>query len=108
MSIIQPSLTLSQKNEISDYVNKYRSIHGSPPMLWDDTILQFSQSYSLYLLVNNLFEHSNTNKYGENILYLKEYENDFMFLFKKSIDLWYAEVSLYDFKQIELGLITKL
>jgi hypothetical protein len=97
MSITQPSLTPDQENEIAAYVNNYRAKHQAPPMVWDNTIYSFSQSWSLVLSNNNLFQHSGNQIYGENLAYFQGYGSDAMLLIKKSIDSWYNEVMKYDF-----------
>ena len=97
MSIEQANFTYSQKSELVDYVNAYRAKHNSPPMEWDETISQFAQEYSLFLVTNSLFQHSNKEGYGENLAYFQGYPNDMMTLIKKSIDLWYDEIKLYNF-----------
>jgi len=48
--------------------------------------------------MNNLFEHSGSSIYGENLAYFQGYGSDTITLLKKAIDNWYNEVSLYDFK----------
>ncbi len=97
MSVDQAVFTYAQKTEITNYVNAYRAVHNSPPLVWDDTISAFAQGYSLYLVTNNLFQHSNKEGYGENLAYFQGYANDMMTLIKKSIDLWYDEIKLYNF-----------
>ncbi len=97
MSVAQAAFTYAQKIELTDYVNAYRAKHNSPPLLWDDTISAFAQEYSLYLVTNNLFQHSNKEGYGENLAYFQGYPNEMMTLIKKSIDLWYDEIKLYNF-----------
>ena len=97
MSIEQAQFTYSQQIELTDYVNAYRAKHGSPPLEWDDTITQFAQEYSLYLAANSLFQHSNKEGYGENLAYFQGYPNEMMSLIKKSIDLWYDEIKLYNY-----------
>ena len=97
MSIEQAVFTNEQKLELSNYINAYRANHNSPPLEWDDTISQFAQEYSLYLVSNNLFQHSNKDGYGENLAYFQGYPNEMMSLIKKSIDLWYDEIKLYNF-----------
>jgi hypothetical protein len=92
------ALTDSQKTEITSYINKYRMLHQSPPLAWDDTITQASQNWSAYLLNNNIFQHSGNRLYGENLAYFNGYGNDIMVLLKKSVDAWYNEVKMYDFK----------
>ena len=99
MSIQQPILTSQQKNEITNYINVYRTLHQAPPFVWDDTIASFSQQWSYHLLSSNLFQHSDISVYGENLAYFKGYGNDVMVLLKKAIDSWYNEVSLYDFNK---------
>ena len=98
MSLIQPTLTQEHKNDITDYINMYRRKHGAPPIKYDDNIATFSQSWASYLASNGLFEHSTNREYGENLAYFKGYGNNVLELIKKSIDLWYEEISLYDFK----------
>jgi hypothetical protein len=97
MSITQPLLSPDQENEIVAYINNYRAKHQAPPMMWDSTIYSFSQSWSLVLSNNNLFQHSGNQLYGENLAYFQGYGSDTMLLIKKSIDSWYNEVMTYDF-----------
>ena len=97
MSVAQAAFTYAQKIELTEYVNAYRAKHNSPPLLWDDTISAFAQEYSLYLVTHNLFQHSNKEGYGENLAYFQGYPNEMMTLIKKSIDLWYDEIKLYNF-----------
>lgn len=103
MAIVQPVLTNAQKLEIINYVNAYRKAHQAPPLAWDDTIATFSQYWSYYLISNNLFQHSQTKLYGENLAWFQGYGTDVMTLIKKSIDNWYNEVSLYDFTKSEFS-----
>lgn len=86
-------------NEISNYVNKYRDLHGVPHLMWDGTIANFSQQWSNYLLANNMFAHSGTQLYGENLAYFQGYGIDMIKLIKMAIDLWYEEIKLYDFNK---------
>jgi hypothetical protein len=97
MSIQQISFTTDQKNEITNYINDYRAKHQSPPMIWDDTIASFSQQWAYYLLSNNLFQHSGSALYGENLAYFEGYGSDVITLLKKAVDNWYNEISSYDF-----------
>jgi Cysteine-rich secretory protein family len=98
MSIIQPVLTSSQITEITNYVNNYRSLNQADPLIWDDTIQSYSQDWSYYLLSNNLFQHSDTILYGENIAFFQGYGTDTMTLLKLAVDEWYNEIASYDFK----------
>ena len=97
MSVYQHKFNDEEKQEIVSHVNRYRRLHGSPDMTWDDTISVFSNSWATYLATNSLFEHSTNKTYGENLAYFQGYDSDVMALTKKSIDLWYDEIKLYDF-----------
>ena len=97
MSVYQHKFSDEEKQEIVSYVNGYRKRHGCPDMTWNDTIAVFSNSWATYLATNGLFEHSTNRTYGENLAYFQGYESDVMALTKKSIDLWYDEIKLYDF-----------
>jgi len=94
---VQPVITPVQQIEITNYVNAYRAKNQASPLVWDNTIASFAQQWSYYLASNNLFQHSGTNLYGENLAYFKGYGSDVMSLMKLSIDDWYNEISLYDF-----------
>jgi hypothetical protein len=95
----QPSLTDGQKMELTEYINQYRKAHQAPNLVWDETICTYSQTWANYLVINNLFQHSGSQLYGENLAYFKGYGNDIMTLIKLSIDLWYKEVKYYNFSK---------
>ena len=97
MSYAQPGLSSEHKQEITNYVNMYREKHQSPPLVWSDPISAFSQNWSYYLITNNLFEHSGSSIYGENLAYFQGYGTDVMTLLKKAVDDWYNEITAYDF-----------
>jgi hypothetical protein len=95
----QPPLTESQKIEITTYINQYRKVHQAPALIWDETITNYAQTWSNYLIANNLFQHSGSQLYGENLAYFKGYGSDTMTLIKLSIDLWYKEIAYYNFSK---------
>lgn len=96
--VTQPTITdFNMINEISNHVNKYREMHGVPKLVWDNIIANFSQQWSNYLLANNVFIHSGTQSYGENLAYFRGYGTNAIELIKMAIDLWYEEINLYDF-----------
>ena len=97
MSIVQVGLSIADKQIITDYVNQYRALHNAPPLIWDESIANFADNWTAYLLKNNGFYHSNNKLYGENLAYFQGYNATPVELIKKSIDLWYAEISMYDF-----------
>ena len=93
----QASLTDEQKIEITEYINQYRRAHQVSNLVLDETISSYSQTWANYLVINNLFQHSGSQLYGENLAYFKGYGNDIITLIKLSIDLWYKEVNYYNF-----------
>jgi hypothetical protein len=95
----QTSLTDEQKIDITEYINQYRKAHQSPNLVWNETISNYAQTWANYLVTNNLFQHSGSNLYGENLAYFKGYGNDVITLLKLSIDLWYKEIEYYDFSK---------
>jgi hypothetical protein len=96
MSVI---LSPDQITEITNYVNHYRGLNQAPPLVWDTTIHKFSDDWSYHLLENNVFQHSGSNLYGENLAFFQGYGKDAMVLLKLSVDAWYNEISLYDFNK---------
>jgi len=95
--LYQVPLSDIQKMEITEYVNQYRKAHQAPNLIWDETISNYAQTWSNYLINNNLFQHSGSQLYGENLAYFKGYGNDVITLIKLSIDLWYKEIAYYNF-----------
>jgi hypothetical protein len=95
----QTPLTDSQRAEIIEYINQYRKAHQAPNLIWDDNITNYSQTWANYLITNNLFQHSGSQLYGENLAYFKGYGSDVMTLLKLSIDLWYKEIEYYNFSK---------
>lgn len=97
MTLLQLLPTAQQITAITNYVNTYRAKHQSPPMTWDPTIATISQHWSYHLLSTGAFQHSDTANYGENLAQLQGYGSDLVTLYRKAIDLWYKEISLFDF-----------
>ena len=97
MPIVQVGLSVTDKQIVTDYVNQYRALHNAPPLIWDESIANFADSWSSYLLKNSAFYHSNNKLYGENLAYFQGYNATPIELIKKSIDLWYDEIRMYDF-----------
>ena len=91
------ALTDLQKQEISNYINNYRTIHQVPGLMWDDAITFSAQNWAEHLISNNQFKHSGNPLYGENIAFLKDKGTDMMTLLKLAIDNWYNEIKYYNF-----------
>jgi hypothetical protein len=83
-------------NRIVDHVNEYRRLHQAPPLVFSPVISEISQSWADHMANNNVFEHSVRSIYGENIAMTSNVGNDAMI---QSIDMFYSEVSLYDYKK---------
>jgi len=92
-----PILDQTIITEITNYINNYRKLNSAPPLKWDNTVAAFSQKWSNYLLTNHLFQHSGTQKYGENLAYFGGYGTDILTLLKLAVDMWYNEIKMYDF-----------
>jgi hypothetical protein len=99
MTIIQPILTSENIVDITDYVNQYRLKNQAPSLEWDTIVSAFSQKWSYFMTKNNVFKHSGSSLYGENISYFRGYGTDIMVLIKLAIDNWYNEISLYNFNK---------
>ena len=84
MTLLEPTLTAVQQVEISNYINALRLKHQAPAIIWDSKIYSFSQKWSSYLATNNLFQHSKSQDYGENLAYFRGYGTDIMVLLKLS------------------------
>lgn len=97
MSVSVIAITAEQKAVITRYVNVLRAKHQAPPMIWDSAIEGFSRNWANYLVKNNLFQHSDTSSFGENLAYFQGHTLDPVELIKKSIDAWYDEVKQYKY-----------
>ena len=117
-SDVSAALTITEINEITLYINTYRAKNQAPPLIWNNTIADFSRQWSHHLMTDNLFQHSGTTLYGENLASFqgmgqrdevlqqlspeqaplaRDFGVDKLTLLKKSVDNWYSEISLYDF-----------
>ena len=119
-SDVSAALTITEINEITLYINTYRAKNQAPPLIWNNTIADFSRQWSHHLMTDNLFQHSGTTLYGENLASFqgmgqrdevlqqlspeqaplaRDFGTDKLALLKQSVDNWYAEISLYDFSR---------
>ena len=99
MTITNPVLTVQNIADLTAYVNHYRALNQAPPLTYLDSIAGVSQNWSYNMCMTNNFHHSGSQLYGENLAYLRGYGTDPVALIKTSIDLWYQEISLYDFNK---------
>lgn len=77
-----------------DAHNKFRTSHGSPPLVLDDRVSGFAQDYANKLASSNTFKHSG-GPYGEN-LYMAE---GMEVAGATAVDDWYAEIKDYNFSK---------
>jgi len=75
----------------------YRAKNQAPPMAMDANISMVAQQWSYHLLSTGLFQHSGNSNYGENLAQLQGYGTNVTILLKKAIDVWYNEITQYDF-----------
>jgi hypothetical protein len=97
MSIVQPNFSYQNIIDITNYINMYRARNQAPPLQWDNSITSYSQNWCYYMVSSNIFQHSGTSHYGENISFFEGYGTDQIKLIKLAIDSWYNEIALYDF-----------
>ncbi|KAI8079784.1 CAP domain-containing protein [Halteromyces radiatus] len=72
-------------NTIVKFHNKYRKLHGVPPLKWDKKVAQYAQNYS----EKCVFQHS-YGPYGENMA--MNYPS-----WASIVDGWYSEVGHYNY-----------
>jgi len=99
MRVTTVKLTQDQINDITNYINQYRTKHHVNNLMYDNIISNTSQNWASYLSVRKLFQHSNNRQYGENLSWYGGYKNDIINLIKRSIDAWYKEIQYYDFNK---------
>ncbi|KAL9930591.1 uncharacterized protein ACN427_014992 isoform 1-T1 [Glossina fuscipes fuscipes] len=75
--------------------NKYRSMHGCPPLVLNDELSTYATEWAQHLARSGKFEHRSNNRYGENLFYGSGYVvtgND-------PVKSWYGEINNYNFKR---------
>jgi uncharacterized protein YkwD len=93
----QTSTNLSQQ-QINEFVNRHnywRYKVNSPKIVWSETLAQFAYQWAKYLADNNLFEHRNQDKYGENIFQCTSCTAQ-TYSPSKVVDEWASEKALYN------------
>lgn len=75
--------------------NKYRKLHGSPPLQLNRDLCKSSQKWADHLLPIRTLQHSNSEN-GEN-LYYKSSSSPKELAGNEPVDSWYSEIKDYDF-----------
>ncbi|XP_077332352.1 Golgi-associated plant pathogenesis-related protein 1-like isoform X1 [Lithobates pipiens] len=77
--------------------NKYRKLHGSPPLKLNRNLCSSAQKWADHLLSIRALQHSNSGL-GENIYY-KSSSNPQDLPGNEGVDSWYREVQKYNFSK---------
>ncbi|KAM3910853.1 uncharacterized protein RB166_019653 isoform 2-T5 [Leptodactylus fuscus] len=85
------------EQEALDTHNKYRRMHGAPPLQLSRELCESSQKWADHLLSINALQHSNTN-HGENLWYkwnssMRDASGS------EVVDTWYNEIKDYNFSK---------
>ncbi|XP_075690670.1 Golgi-associated plant pathogenesis-related protein 1 [Rhinoderma darwinii] len=73
--------------------NKYRKLHGSPPLQLSQDLCKSAQKWADHLLSIQALDHSDS-EYGENI---HSYQS--VIAGNEPVDSWYSEIENYDFNK---------
>ena len=94
-----PSLLVCDANSITQTVNRYRAMHGAPPVVYSPNVESIATNWALNLATFDKFEHS-TNTYGENLAMFWSSPSvyDCTPYVNRAIDSWYKEIANYNFE----------
>ncbi|KAF5289263.1 hypothetical protein FQA39_LY15193 [Lamprigera yunnana] len=77
--------------------NEYRQKHGVAPLKLNKDICAVSQNWANTLIKKGTLEHSNNEKYGENIYYLFTSDTNFNLKGDDPVKSWYDEIKAHTF-----------
>ncbi|XP_077986547.1 uncharacterized protein LOC144440946 [Glandiceps talaboti] len=86
----------SFEKEAFDEHNRYREMHGVPPLKYSASIAEDAQKWAESLSKNGKLSHSNKSEYGENIA-SGSGSGDYDMSGKEVTDMWYKDIKKYDF-----------
>ena len=87
-------------DQITDYVNVYRGLHGSPNVSYATSLGVGAQSWATHLASIETLQHTPIPKYGEN-LYEVFFQAPTVYLpWKLAIDSWYNEGLHYNYSNL--------
>ena len=90
------------RSEILDNHNYHRKMHQVDPLTRSAEIEAVAQVYSEHLASINSMQHSGNKKYGENLYYCWA-SNGICVTGDKASEIWYSEVSKYDYSNPEFS-----
>ena len=73
--------------------NRYRAMHGSPPLKWSSEAASKAQSWARHLASSGTLEHGDHQGLGQNLAYKSGAE----FKGQDAADMWYQEEHNYDY-----------
>ncbi|XP_077545274.1 uncharacterized protein LOC144158326 isoform X2 [Haemaphysalis longicornis] len=76
--------------------NKWRKLHGVPPVENDEELSRYAQAYAYSLARQGVMKHRSRNKkYGENLFYSWSTDPKHHVKGKQVVDAWYDEIKMY-------------
>ncbi|XP_017772831.1 PREDICTED: uncharacterized protein LOC108559950 isoform X2 [Nicrophorus vespilloides] len=95
---LKKSPTVSFNSECLRAHNEYRQRHGVTPLKLSKEMCRISQDFANYLIRKTSLEHSNNQRYGENI-YCLTMSKEAPIKGGEPVKHWYSEISKHDFKK---------
>lgn len=92
MRTVSAEVTATDKTELVNQHNVWRTKYKTPNLVWDGTIAQYAQQWADTLASSGTFAHRPNNKYGENIWS----GSTGSFSMVSVVDGWGNEVNNYD------------
>ncbi|KAH8413384.1 hypothetical protein KR009_010470, partial [Drosophila setifemur] len=80
------------EKEVLDAHNKYRAMHGAPPLTLSPKLNKLATEWAQYLLARNTMQHRQNSGYGENI-YMASGGN---LQGTDAVQSWYEEIHHYN------------
>ncbi|XP_077545277.1 uncharacterized protein LOC144158330 [Haemaphysalis longicornis] len=76
--------------------NKYRRMHGVPPLEHSEQMCHYAQAYAFYLAkIGKMVHRSRNKKYGENLFYGWSMDPAYHVHGRRAVDGWYDEIKLH-------------
>lgn len=86
--------------------NKWRRLHGVPPMEHDEKLCRYAQAYAYRLAQTGVMKHRTRKQYGENLFVAAGdiHSMGFKVTGKLVVDAWYDEIKMWDWgKRLKKG-----
>uniref|UniRef100_T1J5T5 Cysteine-rich venom protein n=1 Tax=Strigamia maritima TaxID=126957 RepID=T1J5T5_STRMM len=77
--------------------NRYREIHGTPPMTLSRELCKFASDWAGKLAREDKFQHRPNNKYGENIFMKWSSNTNETISGQEVVESWYNEINDHEF-----------